>query len=473
MANIEDLLHKQKDRITKINGESSPRKKILRTGPTRPWQENLPQYQSTPAPPTPLAKANVPTDRALDSTHLADIPLAMREQTVSNAYAEALADPLAMREQTVSNGFFEGSQKGDSVSNAYAEALADPLAMREQTVSKPLAKDDFEALVGKERKLLLFIFNRCQNLGALETAFITTEELRQFLEISSGRLRNVIYRLSCKGFLEVAAVKNGRSGWRKFQIKLDLFQKLCLQQSVSNELAMREHRVSIASPKAYAEALAGGSSSSSFLDLKILKTTTTEETETVGINASTLNSDWHAIDITPLSSIGFTQGHLGQIFSLKKLKAVEVQDSINFFQFDLFQNQKGKEINGSPLNFFMGILRKGVPYAPPENYESSEEIALRNYIAGKRRLEERRMAEESELRGIEFLEWKNSLTLARMEAIIPEMVRGMPVAREASLRTYFEETIWPVKRTEIPGLKHLKQEQTQRQNEDLIGEVKG
>jgi hypothetical protein len=46
MANIEELLQKQKNRIEKIESSPTPRKKIARTGPTRPWQENLPQYQS-------------------------------------------------------------------------------------------------------------------------------------------------------------------------------------------------------------------------------------------------------------------------------------------------------------------------------------------------------------------------------------------------------------------------------------------
>lgn len=45
MANVEDLLRKQKGRIEKIGSSPAPRKKIVRKGPTRPWQENLPQYQ--------------------------------------------------------------------------------------------------------------------------------------------------------------------------------------------------------------------------------------------------------------------------------------------------------------------------------------------------------------------------------------------------------------------------------------------
>ena len=52
MATVDELLSKQKGRLEKMSvGDTAalilePRKKIQRTGPTRPWQENLPKYQN-------------------------------------------------------------------------------------------------------------------------------------------------------------------------------------------------------------------------------------------------------------------------------------------------------------------------------------------------------------------------------------------------------------------------------------------
>ena len=89
MATVDELLSKQKDRLEKMSSSipGAPpaiRKKTKRTGPARPWQENLPQYQNQ--------------ETSKDSPEAAPKALAQREQTVSNESPKA----LAQREQTVS-----------------------------------------------------------------------------------------------------------------------------------------------------------------------------------------------------------------------------------------------------------------------------------------------------------------------------------------------------------------------------------
>jgi len=134
-----------------------------------------------------------------------------------------------------------------------------------------------------------------------------------------------------------------------------------------------------------------------------------------------------------------------------KLSAAEVQDSIHFFAFDLRRNGKGRELKGTPLNFFMGILRKGLPYAPPENYESPEAEARRKYLEGKRRLEVQQIAQERELRELDFAEWRRGLAPNQVDAIVPEAVRSIAPAREVSLKTYFETEVWPLRRMRVSG----------------------
>jgi len=395
-------------------------------------------------PPTPSIHSEAKAKGAEQTKHK---PLAMREQTVSNASLK----PLAMREQTVSSRDTIDVFEKDSVSNAYAEALAEPLAMREQTVSNAYADVDFESLVGKEKKLLSFVFKKCQPLGALETPLVTTEELRQLLEVSSERLRNVIYRLSQKGLLEVIAVKNGRSGWRKFRLTKELFQKLCFDPSVSNTLAMREQTVSIASPKAYAEALAGVSSSSSYELDKDLKTTT-DQPELQKDNSSKLSPEWEQVDYSPLSDIAFTQTHLLQIFQQGKLSVTEVQDSIHFFAFDLKRNGKGKEIKGHPLNFFMGILRKCIPYAPPENFESSADEARRKTREFKERKQRERQVEEQQLLNLEFSEWRSGLSENELLKLLPEFARKAGPIQDSALKMHFKNEVWPERTQDLLGL---------------------
>jgi hypothetical protein len=387
----------------------------------------------------------------------------MREHSVSNASPK----PLAMREHSVSNIKSSGLGSNECVSNAYAEALAEPLAMREHSVSNALAENAFEALIGKEKKLLCFIFNRCQLLGALETDLITTEEIRQLLEISSERLRNVIYRLSQKGLLEVSITKNGRSGWRKFRLKRELFQRLYLSHSVSNALAVREHSVSNASPKPYAEALAAISSSSSSLYLENLKTTTSEP-ELLKAEGISLTPEWLQVDFSSLADIGFTQTHLVQIVRQGKLTPQEVQDSIEFFTFDLKRN--GLKLNGPALNFFMGILRKGIPYAPPENYESPADEARRKTIEFKARKEQERAEQLKQLVDLEFSEWRQNLSAEQIMAVVPEYAKKPGPIQDSFLKSHFEKEIWLNTFATSPGMITYRAEVQQKIEQSLAGD---
>ena len=391
MATVDELLMKQKDRLEKM-GSSTPtappaeRKKIIRTGPTRPWQEHLPQYQpenlgqssNEPQTYTPKLANRKQTDnkQAIESIQDeakvgpgADLKredfkkqpktLAMREQTVSieaarvvsksdivsNAYAES----LAMREQTVSIEAARVVSRSDIVSNAYAEALAGPLAMREQTVSNTVAKFDFEAIVGKERQLLLFVFKKCQFLGALETALVTTEELRQLLEVSSERLRNVIYRLSQKCFLEVIAVKNGRSGWRKFRLSRDLFQSLSLDESASNALVMREQTVSNASPKAYAEPLA---------NVPIVLVPNLNSSNTTNIQSAE-----EPCFVIPSDLSGkVSRRQLSEFVTSGKISESDLQLSLDAFAYDLKNKLVSTKYSSNPIGLLIGAIKNNGSY---------------------------------------------------------------------------------------------------------------
>ncbi|MGK5084877.1 hypothetical protein WDW37_16435, partial [Bdellovibrionota bacterium FG-1] len=215
------------------------------------------------------------------------------------------------------------------------------------------------------------------------------------------------------------------------------------------------------------------SSSSSSIDLQKLKTTTTDEPELFESTATQLSPDWSAVDFSALTEIGFTQSHLVQLAKHGKLSATEVQDSIHFFAFDLKRNGKGREIKGPPVNFFMGILRKGLPYAPPENYESPEQAARRSYLDGKRRIEAERLAEERELRDLEFGTWRRGLTREQVAAIVPDVVLDIVPARESSLKTHFDEQVWPERCAAMPGVVVAEHEDIRRQVEQSLREVTG
>ena len=169
--------------------------------------------------------------------------------------------------------------------------------------------------------------------------------------------------------------------------------------------------------------------------------------------------------------MGFSRAHLTQLAKHGKLSSSEVQDSIYFFAFDLRQNGKGRELKGPPLNFFMGILRKGLPYAPPENFESPEAEARRKFLEGKRRLEERRLAEEQELKALAFAEWRRGLSESQAVALVPEPVKDIPRAREASLRLHFDEAVYPGLELARSGEDATERTQVRAAIAEALGEV--
>ena len=369
--------------------------------------------------------------------------LANREQTVSKALAnreQTVSKPLANREQTVSKPL--------------AEPLAEPLANREQSVSKPLANaqktrgtEAIEILVGNEKTLLTFLFQKCQAIGSLESMAITTQELKNLLKINAEHLRNLIYRIVKKGIIEINTLKKGRAGWRKFRFTKETFQYLSLEQSVSKPLANREQSVSKPLAEPLAEPLATLSSSSSIYNI----TTTTNE----------LPEEWKNIDISPLEKINFSEYHLLQLYKKAILTLPMVQNSIYAFSYDLRNNDKIKEIKKSPLEFFLGILlKKNAPYAPPDNYESPKDEALRLYLEKQRVIEKTRAEREKEALNLAFNDWYNQISDEELLKLMPDLQIKQFGKKSALIinvsKAHFTETIWSKKHEEI--IKKYKQE---------------
>lgn len=266
-----------------------------------------------------------------------------------------------------------------------------------------------------------------------------------------------------------ASFRNGRGGWTRYEISQDIFQEILhleSQDKLRTNLGQTPDKLR-SQPRTQPRTMV--SSSSSLLDLEKFKTTTGEP-ELVDDANGQLLPDWLVLDFSPLAEIGFTQNHLAQLAKHGRLSATEVQDSIHFFAFDLKRNGKGREIKGPPVNFFMGILRKGLPYAPPENYESPEAEARRKYLEGKRRLEALRHAEDRELRDLEFSEWRRGLSHDELNTIVPDIVRHMPKAQESSLRAHFDENVWPSRCAAIPGTIELERTEIKRQIDQALGE---
>jgi|JI10StandDraft_1071094.scaffolds.fasta_scaffold92780_2 hypothetical protein len=266
-------------------------------------------------------------------------PLAEREQTVSNASPKV----LAKREQHVSKPLAENDVKIGTVSNASPKVLA----KREQHVSKPLAENDVLGLIGKEKRLLFFIFQKCESSGALETPIVTTEELLTNLDVSSVRLRNLIFRLQeQKQLIKVTQVHLGRSGWRRFSLEKDVFQMIRIHLSSEKPLAEREQTVSRASPKALAYPLATPPCSSSNLSINNTTTTLPE-----------LEPDlWLSVPKNLEGRVSLKQ--LRDFVRQGLITPEDLQSSLDGFSYDLAKNAIKSKL-GNPVAILIGAVKSG------------------------------------------------------------------------------------------------------------------
>ncbi|MCZ2142011.1 MAG: hypothetical protein LC102_01110 [Ignavibacteriales bacterium] len=407
-------------------------------------------------------------------------PTINREQTVSNTTAEPLENwqqtgnkvgtqPTTNREQTGNREDQKKAPLTETGNKVGTQPTTLSATKRQQTDNKVATKVPFSSLVGLQRNVVLFIYNACKNARGRSTEALTLEHMGLYLKTSSGSVKTTIQRLEGKGCLARIEFKNGRGGWSKYELHETVFREL-LQLETENKLATNwqqtDNKVGTQPTTEPATSLSSSSSDVFFENLK--KTTTSEQAQTESISV-TLSPEWLAVDYSDLSGIGFTETHLTQIMRQGKLKASEVQDSINFFAFDLARNGKGKALNGPPLNFFMGIVRKGIPYAPPENYESPADEVRRKTREFKELKERKREAEEQQLKDLEFSEWRRGLPSEELTALLPEFARKPGPLQDSTLKSHFETNVWPERSDKLLKLVQLERTNVARQIEQSLG----
>ncbi len=298
-------------------------------------------------------------------------------------------------------------------------------------------------LGGNEKKIFFYIIHICSIKGTLSTGEILGNQLTNVVSTTRNGRETAIKRLSKKGLLHREKGKTGANGTLCLHVtELIKTEALdYLNTSISEEALLSNwanNRVQIFGVnKVQLESGFPLYSSSN------INTTTT--------NLKKLSEEWAMIDIEPLSEIGFTTTHLSQIEQQGKSSAEVVQDSIYAFAFDLKYNKKSATIKGPLLNFFMGIVRNGRPYAPSENYESPQDMEMRLYLQRKKDIEKARIEREDEMRKLAFKDWERELTEEDKQSILPDDLRlGRSLGhKQAALSIYFTKEIWPKRRQEI------------------------
>jgi hypothetical protein len=143
--------------------------------------------------------------------------------------------------------------------------------------------------------------------------------------------------------------------------------------------------------------------------------------------------------------------HLLQIAKHGKLSQQMVQDSIHAFAFDLEVNKRHEKIKGSPLNYFMGILKGGSVYLPPHNYESPQARSLRLYAERQASLKAQQDAIEKSARELAFETWLKEMSESERKAILSPDVAQVSFMGPKMLqwKKYFEIEVWPRQRQQL------------------------
>jgi predicted transcriptional regulator len=305
----------------------------------------------------------------------------------------------------------------------------------------------FSSLVGLQRKITLYIYEVCKTSRSRITSPVSMEHLANACQTTKLSVQKTVQRLENKKIIVRNSFKNGRGGWTQYELSDAIYQEIIQEETQSKlrtNLGQTQDKLR-SEPRTELRTSLPSSSSSYIINNN--NTTTTGETE----ESKNLTGDWQTICIDSLNDIGFTTTHLVQIAQQKKLSAEIVQDSIEAFAFDLKYNQKAKHVKGSPLNYFMGIVRNGQPYAPPGNYESPQDREMRIYLERKQKIDKARVEREEELMKLAFDEWEREQSEEYKQSLLPEDVRNNRLSgpKQATLRAYFAREIWPQKRREL------------------------
>jgi hypothetical protein len=293
----------------------------------------------------------------------------------------------------------------------------------------------FRLLRGLKLKLADHCTRECirNNSNKLRTTY---ESLALTTEIPLGSIRTTAKRLRDEGLIKIYAPLKGPGAFVDIVLPDSIIRvatRFLLEIKHSADTVPTQNSPEYRHNTDTQSDTNGSSSSSNNL---IYKNTTT--------SWESISHLWIEVDLNPLLHIGFSQNHIRQIAMQGALTPEQVQDSIRYFAFDLSENGKAKRIKGPELNFFMGILRRGSPYTPPDNYVSEKENALKAILERKKAESERVRQLKEEILDFDFEAWASKLSASEKLQKVPEsnFAKIGSAPYRAMLKQYFSENEW-------------------------------
>ncbi|GGI90854.1 hypothetical protein GCM10007966_19430 [Legionella impletisoli] len=287
------------------------------------------------------------------------------------------------------------------------------------------ALDTIFRLTGHQKKIFLFIVERCMSRGMLTTSVIKGETLVDITNTTIKMVKTSIQRLVGKDLIIREKGKTGRGGFYSFRI-IEVVRNAAIEYK---RMVSLDNHIEI--------------NGESFGTHKEINKKSNDSQ-----NKLYLPDEWEAINILPLEDNGFNRNHLLDIYETGLADPQMVQESILHFSYGLeYEPSKYKQYD-DVLNVLIGRLRKGKPWFE-KNYRSPQEIAQQKLFENKKLEIERKKKLEEESYSLAQSEWIQNLSKEDIEKVAPKKTNAtFTPPQEARLKLYFKENIWPELKSE-------------------------
>jgi hypothetical protein len=280
--------------------------------------------------------------------------------------------------------------------------------------------DTISRLTGHQKKIFLFITDRCISRAMLSTGVIKGEILMQITSTTMKMVKTSIQRLVGKQLIVREKGKTGRGGFYSFKLS-EIVRNAALEYKkmagIESQLGINRESIEV--------------------HLEIEKK---GDNKTVG--KTLLPEEWKKINIYPLEEIGFNHNHLNDIFETRLADPQMVQESILHFAYGLEHESAKYKQYDDLLNLLIGRLRKGKPWFE-KNYRSPQEIAQAQLLEAKKNQLERKKKVEEDTFKLALAEWQEGLNETEITKITAKKGSGDIIPHATKLSIYFRENIWP------------------------------
>lgn len=287
------------------------------------------------------------------------------------------------------------------------------------------ALDTIFRLTGHQKKIFLFITDRCMSRGMLTTGVIKGETLVDITNTTIKMVKTSIQRLVGKELIIREKGKTGRGGFYSFRI-IEIVRNAAIE---------------------YKRMIAFDNHSEINGELISLHKETIKKAND-NRNKLYLPDEWEQINILPLEDNGLNRNHLLDIYETGLADPQMVQESILHFAYGLEHESSKYKQYDDVLNVLIGRLRKGKPWFE-KNYRSPQEIAQKKLLENKKLEIERKKKLEEDSYNLARSEWIQSLSKEDIEKAAPKKTNSTYTPpQEARLQLYFKENIWPTLKNE-------------------------